>query len=58
MLKLGETSLAGTIDMASNRPRELLGLPARKIEVGEPAELIVFEWSPEREFRILQTLSV
>jgi N-acetylglucosamine-6-phosphate deacetylase len=53
MLKLGETSLADTIDMASNRPRELLGLPARRIEVGEPADLILFDWAPGREFRLL-----
>jgi N-acetylglucosamine-6-phosphate deacetylase len=58
LLKLGETSLADTIDMASNRPRELLGLPPRHIEIGEPAELIVFEWSPGQEFRIIQTLPV
>src|SRR5439155_1560588 len=40
-LKLGETSQADTIDLASNRPRELLGLPARQMAVGEPAELIL-----------------
>ena len=55
ILKLGETSLADTIDMASNQPRKLLRLPARRIEVGEPAELIVFEWSPEREFQLTAT---
>ena len=52
MLKLGETSLANTIDLASNRPRELLGLPPRRIEVGELAELIVFDWAPGREFQL------
>ena len=57
VLKLGETSLADTIDMASNRPRELLGLPARQIAVGEPAELIVFEWRPNQEFHIIQPLA-
>ena len=46
LLKLGETSLADTIDMASNRPRELLGLPPRRIKVGEPAELVLFDWAP------------
>jgi N-acetylglucosamine-6-phosphate deacetylase len=50
VLKLGETSLADTIDMASNRPRELLGLPPRRIEVGEPAELILCDWGPGHEF--------
>lgn len=57
MLKLGETSLADTIDMASNRPRELLGLPARRIEVGEAAELILFDWAPDRAFQMRTTIS-
>lgn len=52
MLKLGETSLAETIDLASNKPRELLGLPPRRIEVGEPAELILFDWAPGCEFQL------
>ncbi len=52
MLKLGETSLADTIDLASNRPRELLGLAPRRIEVGEPADLILFDWGPQREFQL------
>lgn len=56
VLRLGETSLPDTIDMASNRPRELLGLPLRHVEVGEPAELIVFDWSPESEFRLKGTV--
>jgi N-acetylglucosamine-6-phosphate deacetylase len=55
-LKLGATSLADTIDMASNRPRELLGLPPRRIDVGEPAELILFDWPQQREFQIKGTV--
>jgi N-acetylglucosamine-6-phosphate deacetylase len=58
VLRLGETSLADTIDMASNRPRELLGLPARQIAVGEPSELIVFDWAPGAEFRMRLPLAV
>jgi N-acetylglucosamine-6-phosphate deacetylase len=57
VLALGETSLADTIDMASNQPRKLLRLPPRRIEVGEPAELIVFDWSPERAFRLTATVA-
>ena len=53
VLKLGETSLADTIDLASNRPRELLGLPPRRIEVGAPADLILFNWSAERPFQLV-----
>ncbi|WP_437277544.1 amidohydrolase family protein [Sorangium sp. So ce375] len=52
LLQLGETSLPDTIDLASNRPRALLGLPPRRMEVGEPAELILFDWSPGQEFRL------
>jgi N-acetylglucosamine-6-phosphate deacetylase len=57
VLALGESSLADTIDMASNQPRKLLRLPPRRIEVGEPAELIVFEWSPGREFQLRTTVA-
>ena len=56
VLKLCETSLADTIDMASNHPRRLLGLPDRRLDVGEPADLILFDWAPEREFRLRSTL--
>jgi N-acetylglucosamine-6-phosphate deacetylase len=58
VLKFGELSLADTIDLASNRPRELLGLAPRRLEVGEPAELILFDWAPRQEFRITKTLPV
>ena len=51
--KLGEMPLADAIDLASNRPRQLLGLPPRRIEVGEPAELILFDGG---EFRLKQTV--
>ena len=56
LLALGETSLRDTIDMASNRPRQLLGLPLRQLSVGEPAELILFEWSPGKEFQLRGSL--
>lgn len=56
LLQLGETSLADTIDMASNRPRELLGLPPRHIEVGEPAELVLFDWSEGQEFQVRKVI--
>lgn len=52
LLNLGETSLADTIDLASNRPRELLGLPPRRIAVGESADLILFDWSADRPFQL------
>jgi N-acetylglucosamine-6-phosphate deacetylase len=39
-------TLAEAIDMASARPRELLSLGPRRLEVGEPADLVLFELSP------------
>jgi N-acetylglucosamine-6-phosphate deacetylase len=57
VLKLGETSLADTIDLASNRPRELLGLPARRIEAGEAAELVLFDWREGGEFELRGTVA-
>lgn len=55
-LKLGETSLPDAIDLASNRPRELLGLAPRRVEVGEPAELILFDGPPAGDFELRATL--
>ncbi len=37
-------SLADAIDMASARPRELLGLPIHQLKVGDPARLMLFDW--------------
>ena len=56
LLKLEETSLADALDMAANRPRQLLSLSERHLAVGEPAELILFDWAPDREFRLRATL--
>jgi len=36
-------SLADAIDMASARPRELLGFPPRPLEAGQPAEVVLFD---------------
>jgi N-acetylglucosamine-6-phosphate deacetylase len=52
VLALGEVSLADAVDMAGARPRALLGLPARDVAVGQPAELIVFDWRPGGRFRL------
>ncbi len=56
LLKLGETSLADTIELASNRPRELLGLAPRRMAVGEPAELILFDCDDARGFELKHTV--
>ncbi|HLW66028.1 MAG TPA: amidohydrolase family protein [Gemmataceae bacterium] len=41
----GGVTLAEAIDMASARPRELLRLPPQRLQAGDRAELILFNWS-------------
>jgi N-acetylglucosamine-6-phosphate deacetylase len=40
-------SLAEAVDMAGARPRELLGLPPRRLEPGFPADFWLFDWSED-----------
>jgi N-acetylglucosamine-6-phosphate deacetylase len=40
------------IDMASARPRELLGLPPRRLELGAPADLVLFDHDPDQAFHV------
>ena len=44
ILNLGLADLPAAVAMAAERPRELLGLPVPRIEVGEPADLVFFDW--------------
>jgi len=46
VLALNEVTLADAIDMATTRPRALLGLPPRALAPGQPAELVLFDWQP------------
>ncbi len=57
VIRFAGVALAEAVDMAAVRPRELLGLPVPAIEVGQPADLVVFEWDPEGELRIQQVLA-
>lgn len=43
-IRMAGVSLADAIDMASARPRELLGLPAWKLDVGAKTPLMLFDW--------------
>jgi N-acetylglucosamine-6-phosphate deacetylase len=45
--------LAAAVEMASVRPRELLGLPVPTLAAGQPADLVVYEWRPEEGIRIV-----
>src|SRR5439155_24730900 len=49
-------SLKDAVDMASVRPRQLLGLPVPAIESGRPAELVVFDYEPGGPISVHQTI--
>ncbi|HEX4612438.1 MAG TPA: amidohydrolase family protein [Urbifossiella sp.] len=49
-------TLAEAVEMASVRPRELLGLPVPRFEVGAPADWVVFDWEQGREIRVRHIL--
>lgn len=49
-------SLADAIELASARPRQLLGLPVTTIEVGQPADLMLFDWQPDGALTVREVL--
>ncbi len=52
LLAVADVSLADAVDMTGARPRQLLGLEARPLHVGAPADLILFDWQPGDDFRL------
>jgi N-acetylglucosamine-6-phosphate deacetylase len=46
VIRTAGVSLAEAIDLASAQPRRLLGLPVTKLEAGQPADLMLFDWEP------------
>jgi N-acetylglucosamine-6-phosphate deacetylase len=56
VIRFAGISLADAVDMAGARPRELLGLPPRRPEAGQPAELILFDWQEGGDFRVRATV--
>ncbi|HEY7329061.1 MAG TPA: amidohydrolase family protein [Gemmataceae bacterium] len=56
LLSLGEVSLADAIDMASARPRLLLGLESQLLRVGDTADLVLFDWQKDGAFRVVATV--
>jgi N-acetylglucosamine-6-phosphate deacetylase len=56
VLRHTEVSLADALEMAGARPRQLLRLPARRLEPGLPADLVLFEHGPEEPFRVVATI--
>ena len=56
VIRFAGVSLAEAIEMASIRPRQLLGLPVPSIKTGQPAELVVFDWEPGGDVRVTQVV--
>ncbi|MBL8797168.1 MAG: amidohydrolase family protein [Planctomycetia bacterium] len=57
VIRMAGVNLRDAIDMAGARPRELLGLPQRRLEPGMPADLMLFDWEYGGEFRVRETLT-
>lgn len=56
LMRTTGTSLGDAIDLASARPRELLGLPVTTIEAGQPADLMLFDWQDGGELVVREVL--
>jgi N-acetylglucosamine-6-phosphate deacetylase len=57
VMRMAGVGLADAIDLASVRPRALLGLPVPRLEVGQPADWMLFEWEPGGDVRVSDVLS-
>lgn len=55
-IRMAGISLKDAVDMASARPRELLRLPERRLAVGQPAELMLFEYEEAAGLRVVDTI--
>jgi N-acetylglucosamine-6-phosphate deacetylase len=49
-------TLAEAVDMATARPRQLIGLPVHTLEVDQPADLVLFDWQPGGDLRVRQVV--
>ena len=56
VMRMAGATLADAIDMASARPRHLLGLPVTTIAVGQPADLVLFDWAPGGDVQVREVL--
>lgn len=54
--KFAGVSLADAVDMATARPRQLLGLPVPTLAAGQPADLVVFDWEPGGDLVVRQVV--
>jgi N-acetylglucosamine-6-phosphate deacetylase len=50
-------SVRDAVDMASIRPRELLGLPLCRMQPGDRADLVLFDWEGGGDWRVSAVIS-
>jgi N-acetylglucosamine-6-phosphate deacetylase len=55
-IRFAGLSLRDAVDMAGARPRELLGLAPQRLQPGDPADLVLFDWEQGGDFRVVATL--
>ncbi len=53
VMKFGGVSLRDAVDMASARPRELLGLRPQRLEVGMSDDVLLFDWDEGSVLRLV-----
>jgi N-acetylglucosamine-6-phosphate deacetylase len=57
VMRFAGVGLADAIDMATARPRQLLGLPAPRLEPGAATDLVLFDWQPGGDVTVRATLA-
>lgn len=57
VMRMAGLNLADAIDLASERPRQLLGLPVTQVEAGQSADVMVFDWEDGGEVVVREVLS-
>ena len=55
--RMADVSLKDAIDMASARPRDLLGLPTWELSAGGKTPLMLFDWEPSGSFAVRDELT-
>lgn len=56
VIRMAGVCLRDAIDMAGARPRELLGLSPVRLQAGDPADLVLFDWEPGGDVRVRATV--
>ena len=56
VMRFAGVSLKDAVEMASVRPRQLLGLLVTSVEMGQPADLVLFDWEQGHDVVVKQTI--